>query len=56
VLTPEERDIEKMMFGLRRDGWDMGSSGLQISEKKIQELTQNRLIEIREKKIKPTKT
>jgi oxygen-independent coproporphyrinogen III oxidase len=56
ILTPEEQDIERMMFWLRRDGWDRGLSGLQISEKKVQELIQDGLIEIREKKIKPTKT
>ena len=50
-LTPEQKETEEMMFGLRRAGWKYNKWS-----KKIDSLITDGLLEIRENRIKPTKT
>ena len=50
-LTPEQIQLEEMMFGLRRDGWDNNKTSI-----KTDMLIADWLIAIDENKIKPTKT
>ena len=51
TLTPEQIEMEKMMFGLRRDGWNYDKK-----LKKLDTLINDWLIEVTENRIKPTKT
>jgi oxygen-independent coproporphyrinogen-3 oxidase len=50
-LTPRDIEIEQMMFGLRRDGWQYSGDS-----KKLDILIADWLLEIHENRIKPTKT
>ncbi len=50
-LTPEDTEIEQMMFGMRRDGWNYDKRS-----KKLDTLISDWLLEIHENRIKPTKT
>jgi oxygen-independent coproporphyrinogen-3 oxidase len=51
MLTPDQIEIEEMMFWLRRDGWICDKKTI-----KVDALISDWLIEIHENRIKPTKT
>ncbi len=51
ILTPEQIEIEKMMFGLRRDGWEYNTRSIQIDK-----LISDWLIEVSGNQVKPIKT
>ncbi len=50
-LTPEQIELEKMMFWLRRDGWQYNRNS-----KKLDRLITEWLLEVTQNRIKPTKT
>ncbi len=50
-LTPKQIELEKMMFGLRRNGWQYNGNS-----KKLDRLITEWLLEVTQNRIKPTKT